>query len=63
MGFYLDLLRRYKEKYEMKILAYCLMGNYVHLQYNKSGRLWQNRFSSSVVEEELYLWAVMRYIE
>jgi len=30
-GFYLDLLRRYKEKYEMKILAYCLMGNHVHV--------------------------------
>jgi putative transposase len=88
--FYLDLLHRYKEKYEMKILAYCLMGNHVHVlvvpeketslargiggtnllytqyinrKYNRSGRLWQNRFFSSIVEEEPYLWAVMRYIE
>ncbi len=88
--FYLDVLRRYKDKYKMKILAYCLMGNHVHVlaipeketslargigmtnllytqyinrKYKRSGRLWQNRFFSSVVEEEPYLWAVMRYIE
>ena len=88
--FYLDVLRRYKDKYEMKIFAYCLMGNHVHVlavpeketslakgvggtnllytqyinrKYNRSGRLWQNRFFSSVVEEEPYLWAVIRYIE
>ena len=88
--FYLDVLRRYKDKYKIKILAYCLMGNHVHVlaipeketslargiggtnllytqyinrKYNRSGRLWQNRFFSSVVEKEPYLWAVMRYIE
>ena len=87
---YLDILQRYKNKYRIKILAYCLMGNHVHLlvvpgqevslaramgginlvytqhvtrKYNRSGRLWQNRFFSSVVEEEPYLWAVMRYME
>jgi putative transposase len=88
--FYLDVLQRYKDKYAMKILAYSLMGNHVHIlavpgnetslakgiggtnliytqyinrKYNRSGRLWQNRFFSSVVEEEPYLWAVIRYIE
>ncbi len=88
--FYLDILQRYKNKYEMKILAYCLMGNHVHIlavpeketslargiggtnllytqhvnrKYKRSGRLWQNRFFSTIVEEEPYLWAVMRYIE
>jgi putative transposase len=88
--FYLEVLKRYKDKYKMKILAYCLMGNHVHVlaipeketslaggiggtnllytqyinhKYNRSGRLWQNRFFSSVVEEEPYLWAVIRYIE
>jgi putative transposase len=87
---YLDILQRYKNKYGIKILAYCLMGNHVHIlvapgqemalaramggtnlvytqhvnrKYNRSGRLWQNRFFSSVVEEESYLWAVMRYME
>lgn len=88
--YYLDALRRCKDKYKMKILAYCLMGNHVHVlampeketslargiggtnllytqyinrKYNRSGRLWQNRFFSSVVEKEPYLWAVVRYIE
>ena len=88
--YYLNVLKRYKDKHKMKILAYCLMGNHVHVlavpekettlargiggtnllytqyinrKYNRSGRLWQNRFFSSVVEEEPYLWAVMRYIE
>lgn len=36
---------------------------YINRKHNRSGRLWQNRFFSSVVEEEPYLWAVMRYIE
>ena len=88
--FYLDLLQRYKNKYGIEILAYCLMENHVHIlvvpgeemalaramggtnlvytqhvnrKYGRSGRLWQNRFFSSVVEEEAYLWAVMRYME
>ena len=88
--FYLDALQRYKNKYEIKILAYCLMGNHIHIlavpkretslakgiggtnllytqyinrKYKRSGRLWQNRFFSTVVEEEPYLWAVARYIE
>ncbi|MGQ9619130.1 MAG: transposase [Candidatus Aminicenantia bacterium] len=29
--FYLDALQRYKDKYKMKILAYCLMENHVHI--------------------------------
>ena len=88
--FYLDVLKQYKNKYSMKVLAYCLMGNHVHVlavpekktslargmggtnllytqhinrKYGRSGRLWQNRFLSTTVEEEPYLWAVMRYIE
>jgi putative transposase len=87
--FYLEVLSRHKDKYKMKILAYCLMGNHVHIlavpeketslargiggtnllytqyinrKYNRSGRLWQNRFFSAVVEKESYLWAAMRYI-
>lgn len=88
--FYLDVLKRYIDKYGLKIWAYCLMGNHVHIlavpkdasslakgigganllytqyvnrKYNRSGRLWQNRFFSTIVEEEPYLWAVARYIE
>jgi len=88
--FYLDALEQYKDKYGIKILAYCLMGNHIHIlavpkretslargiggtnllytqyinrKYKRSGRLWQNRFFSTIVEEEPYLWAVVRYIE
>jgi len=40
-----------------------LYTQYINRKYNRSGRLWQNRIFSSVVEKEPYLWAVMRYIE
>ena len=36
---------------------------YVNRKYKQSGRLWQNRFFSTVVEEDQYLLAVARYIE
>jgi len=36
---------------------------YLNRKLNQSGRIWQNRFFSCVVENELYLWAVARYIE
>jgi putative transposase len=89
-AFYIKTLKDYSQKYEVKIWAYCLMPNHVHLlvvpakeaslarcigrtnliytqhinkKYNRSGRLWQNRFFSTIVDEEAYLWAVVRYIE
>ena len=88
--FYLSLLRKYSEKWDARVLAYCLMSNHVHLlvrpsrlaslpklmqgvglcytqavnrKYDRTGRLWESRYFSSVVEEERYLWAVTRYIE
>lgn len=36
---------------------------HVNRKYKRSGRLWQNRFFSTVVDSETYLWAVARYIE
>ena len=36
---------------------------YVNRKYKQSGRLWQNRFFSVVIEEDRYLWAAARYIE
>ena len=36
---------------------------YINRKYKRSGRLWQNRFFSTVIEEESYLWTVVRYIE
>ncbi len=32
-------------------------------KYKRSGRLWQNRFFSTIIDTESYLWAVARYIE
>lgn len=88
--FYLKILNDYSKKHEVRIWAYCLMNNHVHLlavpetesglargigltnqvytQYlnrklAQSGRVWQNRFFSCVVDSDHYLWAVARYIE
>lgn len=36
---------------------------YINRKYKRSGRLWQNRFYSAMIEKETYLWAVARYIE
>lgn len=36
---------------------------HVHKKYQKTGRLWENRYFSSIVDHEAYLWAVVRYIE
>jgi putative transposase len=36
---------------------------YFNRRYDRSGRLWQNRFFSTIIEREPYLWAVARYIE
>ncbi len=40
-----------------------LYTQYINRKYKRSGRLWQNRFFSTIVEEGSYLWAVARYIE
>jgi putative transposase len=36
---------------------------YINRKYGRTGRLWQNRFFSTIIEREAYLWAVARYIE
>jgi putative transposase len=36
---------------------------YINGKYKRTGRLWQNRFYSCVVDKQKYLWAVVRYIE
>jgi len=40
-----------------------LYTQYVNRKYRRSGRLWQNRFYSVIVDDDMYLWSVMRYIE
>lgn len=36
---------------------------YINRKYKRSGRLWQNRFFSTIIDKGSYLWAVVRYIE
>ncbi len=36
---------------------------YINHQYNRTGTLWEGRYKSSLVQDELYLLACMRYIE
>lgn len=36
---------------------------YLNRKHQRTGRIWQNRFFSSVVDSEQYVWAVARYIE
>ena len=36
---------------------------YLNRKLKQSGRIWQNRFFSCVIENNQYLWAVARYIE
>ena len=36
---------------------------YINRKKKRSGRLWQNRFFSTTIEQDPYLWAVSRYIE
>ena len=36
---------------------------YINRTYGRTGRLWESRYHSCIVEHERYLWAVARYIE
>jgi putative transposase len=40
-----------------------LYTQYLNRKLNQSGRIWQNRFFSCIVENNQYLWSVARYIE
>jgi len=87
---YLELLKKYSDKWQCPVIVYCLMKNHVHLlvrpkqkeslykmmqgltlcytqyinrKYEKTGRLWESRYHSCIVDREHYLWAVARYIE
>ena len=87
---YLSLLKKYADKWNSPLLAYCLMNNHIHLltkpledvslykmmqgvtlcytqyinrKYKRTGRLWESRYHSCIVDQERYLWAVARYIE
>ena len=36
---------------------------YINRNYGRTGRLWESRYHSCIVDQEKYLWAVARYIE
>ncbi len=36
---------------------------HINRKYGRTGRLWESRYHSSIIEQESYLWAVARYIE
>jgi putative transposase len=50
-------------------LGRCLHGTtfqyaqYFNRKYNRTGRLWENRYFSCPVDKDEYLWSVVRYIE
>jgi REP element-mobilizing transposase RayT len=86
--YYLDILRKVKEKFDFSLLAYCLMTNHIHLQiktkdveiwrlmqrinlfyakyfnykYDLVGHLFQGRYFSKIIEDNLYNLGVNRYI-
>ena len=87
---YLTYLKKYSERWDCPLLAYCLMSNHIHLlarpkkeeslykmmqgitlcytQYinrknQRTGRLWESRYHSCIVDKEKYLWAAAKYIE
>lgn len=46
----------------MQGLALCYT-QHINRTYERTGRLWESRYHSCIVDHEKYLWAVARYIE
>lgn len=85
---FIEILKKYKEELQYKVIAYCLMENHVHLliedvnrqldlmmkkiagsyayyfnwKYERVGHLFQDRFKSEPVEDDIYFLTVIRYI-
>jgi putative transposase len=85
---YLKRLAHYRRKLEFRLLAFCLMGNHVHLairrgpfplsrimaglqssytqwfnrRYRRAGHLFQGRYKAFLVQEDVYLLGLVRYI-
>jgi putative transposase len=57
------------EPMDVEGLGRCLHGvtflyaQYFNRKYNRTGRLWENRYFSCPVSKDTYLWAAVRYIE
>ena len=85
---FLSTLRRYMTQLDTLVIAYCLMGNHVHLllkanedglglfmkcvevsyvsyfnkKYSRTGHLFEARFKCKPVDDDEYLFTVLRYI-
>src|SRR3989304_8396376 len=46
----------------MQAITLCYT-QYINWTYKRTGRLWESRYHSCIVDKEKYLWAVARYIE
>jgi putative transposase len=46
----------------MQGVALCYT-QYINKRYQRTGRLWESRYHSCIVDQESYLWAVARYVE
>lgn len=46
----------------MQGVALCY-AQYMNRKYRRTGRFWETRYHSSIIEDERYFWAVVRYIE
>lgn len=87
---FINLMKQAKERYSVKIFAYCLMPNHFHMvlmpdkgedlskwiqwlmtshvrryhrHYGSSGHIWQGRFKSFIIQKDIHLLMVLRYVE
>ncbi len=85
---YLERLAECRERFRLRILAYCLMSNHIHVavergpfplsramlalhsfyaqrfnsKHRRSGHLFQGRYKAFLIQDEKYLFALLRYI-
>jgi len=66
MSNHVHLLTRPKEEeslYKMMQGVTLCYTQYINRKYKRTGRLWESRYHSCIVDKEQYMWAVARYIE
>ena len=66
MSNHVHLLTRPKEEealYKMMQGVTLCYTQYINRKYKRTGRLWESRYHSCIIDKEKYLWAVARYIE
>lgn len=55
--------KKEKSLYKMMQAVTLCYTQYINGKYQRSGRLWESRYHSCIVDKDKYLWAVARYIE